>query len=408
MNPKTPRDVWRTPLLALLMVSILLFPVVENPGLAQERAGPIPGTGLLTREGDLAADLVAGVDRFLLRQLREAEQGRSEEWLRKYESGVAYTHSVAKNRARLREMLGVRDPLADPVVMNLSSTVEKSACLFEGERFSVFAVSWPAFGNVNGVGLLLRPAMGGQRTKPLGQVIAIPDCEVTPEQLAGLMEGLPPAAQTAKRLAESGCEVLVPLLINRAERLPGLSNREWLYRSAFELGRGLIAYELQKVLAAAQWMRQQESEFGSLGVVGWGEGGLLALYAGALETEFDVVGVSGYFDSRQNLWQEPIDRNVFGLLSVFGDAELASLILPRRLVVDGAAGPEASWSGARGAPWQLTSPSPEQMRNEFAKLAGWAEELKAGDCVQLVQAGGASGISEKGLAAFFEQLTESG
>ena len=408
MNPKTPRDVWRTPLLALLMVSILLFPVVENPGLAQESAGPIPGTGLLTREGDLAADLVAGVDRFLLRQLREAEQGRSEEWLRKYESGVAYTHSVAKNRARLREMLGVRDPLADPVVMNLSSTVDKSACLFEGERFSVFAVSWPAFGNVNGVGLLLRPAMGGQRTKPLGQVIAIPDCEVTPEQLAGLMEGLPPAAQTAKRLAESGCEVLVPLLINRAERLPGLSNREWLYRSAFELGRGLIAYELQKVLAAAQWMRQQESEFGSLGVVGWGEGGLLALYAGALETEFDVVGVSGYFDSRQNLWQEPIDRNVFGLLSVFGDAELASLILPRRLVVDGAAGPEASWSGARGAPWQLTSPSPEQMRNEFAKLAGWAEELKAGDCVQLVQAGGASGISEKGLAAFFEQLTESG
>ena len=47
-----------------------------------------------------------------------------------------------------------------------------------------------------------------------------------------------------------------------------------------------------------------------------------------------ACGVSGYFGPRENLWQEPIDRNVFGLLEQFGDAELAALIAPRKLIVE--------------------------------------------------------------------------
>ena len=66
-----------------------------------------------------------------------------------------------------------------------------------------------------------------------------------------------------------------------------------------------------------------------IGVTGYGEGGLLALYAAALDPRIDAALVSGYFDSRQNVWQEPIYRNVFGLLDQFGDAELASLVAPR-------------------------------------------------------------------------------
>ena len=74
--------------------------------------------------------------------------------------------------------------------------------------------------------------------------------------------------------------------------------------------------------------------------MGWGEGGMLALYAGALDRRIAAVCTSGYFDSRQNVWQEPLDRNVFGLLEQFGDAELASMIAPRRLVIEAARGPE--------------------------------------------------------------------
>ena len=48
----------------------------------------------------------------------------------------------------------------------------------------------------------------------------------------------------------------------------------------------------------------------------------------------DAVLVSGYFNSRQKVWDEPIYRNVWGLLSEFGDAEIASLIAPRTLVIE--------------------------------------------------------------------------
>ena len=51
----------------------------------------------------------------------------------------------------------------------------------------------------------------------------------------------------------------------------------------------------------------------------------------ALDQRIEAALVSGYFDSRQRLWEEPIYRNVFGLLREFGDAEIASLIAPRGL-----------------------------------------------------------------------------
>ena len=132
-------------------------------------------------------------------------------------------------------------------------------------------------------------------------------------------------------------------LIDRAPTIHQIPRRELLYRSAYELGRHLIGYELQKVLAAVDWFEreaQQQGRPARIGVIGWGEGGMLALYAAAVDTRLAVACVSGYFDSRQTLWQQPIERNVFGLLEQFGDAELASLIAPRALIVEAAVGPE--------------------------------------------------------------------
>ena len=175
----------------------------------------------------------------------------------------------------------------------------------------MYAVRWPAFGDVTGEGLLLVPTGG----KIVAGVVAIPDADQTPEMIAGLVEGVPAESQFARRLAESGCRVLVPVLIDRGVTHRRLSDREFLYRSAFELGRHLIGYEVQKVLAGVDGLlREAGAKDARVGVIGWGEGGLLALYAGALDTRISAVCVSGYFDSRQNVWQEPVYRNVFGLL----------------------------------------------------------------------------------------------
>ena len=43
---------------------------------------------------------------------------------------------------------------------------------------------------------------------------------------------------------------------------------------------------------------------------------------------------SGCFDSHERIWEEPLYRNLFGYLREFGDAEVASLIAPRGLVVE--------------------------------------------------------------------------
>ena len=66
---------------------------------------------------------------------------------------------------------------------------------------------------------------------------------------------------------------------------------------------------------------------------GYGEGGRLALFAGALEPRASTSSASAdRFRSRQALWEEPIDHNVWGLLEEFGDAgSMAAMIKsPRR------------------------------------------------------------------------------
>lgn len=335
---------------------------------------PLPGTEALTMSGDIASNLVAGVDRFLLRKIDESTARRAQFWHRDFSSPAAYNLSVETNRARLAHLLGVRDSRVANPQLTFPSTPAQSALVGRTEAYEIHAVTWPAFGDVTGEGLLVTPTRktGGLR------LVAIPDADQTPEQLVGLQGGIAPESQFARRLAESGCQVLVPTLIDRNKGphkgRARLTAREFLYRPAFELGRHLIGYEVQKVLAAVDWFSSPSA--GStgtdkvrIGVFGWGEGGMMALYAGALDTRIAAVGVSGYFDDRRRLWEQPIDRSVFGLFEQFGDAELASLILPRPLVIEAARGPELVISGeGGGAPARLQTPRLDTVQREVERV----------------------------------------
>jgi len=345
------------------------------------QAQPALETKLLTIEGDIASHLVAGVDRFLLRELSASVDRREKYWQRDFTSHAAYAKSVEQNRQRLAHIIGLRDQRVAFDGLTLGSTTAESSLVGQTDRIIVRAVSWPVFGDVTATGLLLEP----RGRDALANVIALPDCNQLPEQISGLAEGLPPKQQYARRLAESGCRVVVPLLINRAEKMSKLSNREFLYRSAFEMGRHLIGYEVQQSLAVVDWFSRRWSDT-QIGIIGWGEGGLIALYAAAVDTRIDVACVSGYFDSRQNIWQEPIDRNVFGLLEQFGDAELASLIAPRALIVDAARGPEATIPGGRGAPARVVSPALGSVRAEVARAQKLTDGLKPNPGIRLVAA----------------------
>ena len=109
--------------------------------------------------------------------------------------------------------------------------------------------------------------------------------------------------------------------------------------------------------------RSAEREEAKVGVVGYAEGGLVAFYAAAIDPRIDGALVSGYFDRRGRVWEEPIDRNIWSLLERFGDAEIASLVLPRHLVVEHAAVP--SFTSSKGA-WQ--TPAGASVRGEFGRI----------------------------------------
>jgi len=357
-------------------------------------AKALPGTELLTMEGDIASQMVSGVDKFLLRELDASVERREKHWKRDFSSTESYTRSIEPNRKRLALMLGVRDARVPFDAPELVGTTQQPALVGRGDGYEVYAARWPAFGDVHGEGLLLVPTTGN----PIADVVAIPDADQTPEQIVGLVEGVAAKSQYARRLAESGCRVIVPALIHRGPTINQISNREYLYRSAFELGRHLIGYEVQKVLAAVDWFERDANGKGGaakVGVIGWGEGGLLALYAGALDPRINAVCVSGYFDSRQNIWQEPTYRNVFGLLEQFGDAELASLIAPRALIVEAAKGPEVVVPPGTGgaAPSRLTTPRLDTVRKEVERARKLIKGLNPQPRLELV-------ISEDGAGPY--------
>jgi dienelactone hydrolase len=410
----------------LSILGTILLVISTTASLSQ----PLPGTAPLSIQGDIASNLVAGVDCFLLGQIERSVERRARHWHRDFSSPENYAKSLEPNRQRLAHILGLRDDRPRAMRLEYCSFEPGKGPLARGRACAVYRVRWPVLPGIYAEGLLLRPAIleddaatakrNGLRPPeptalPALCVLAIPDADQTPEQIAGLAEGVPPEAQFARRLAESGCQVLVPTLINRRVTHRKLANREFLYRPAFELGRHIIGYELQKILAGVDCLARESTDPKSkiknqksrIGVIGWGEGGLLAFYAGALDSRLDAVAVSGYFDRRQNVWQEPVYRNVFGLLEQFGDAELASMIAPRTLIIEAAKGPEIVVPpGTGGAPGRLVTPKLDDVRAEFERAKKFIAGLKPVPRFELVVSGDGAGPfgSDLALEKFLEAL----
>ena len=369
-------------------------------------ADTLPGTDALTTGGDLAAQMVTSLDEFVAQAVADSVESRQRLWNRDYRSHEAYADSIASNRERFRQYIGCVDERMPIDALHYIATTAQAAEIAKAEGYTVYAVRWPVFDSVDGEGLLLEPA-----DKPVAQVIALPDADWTPEMLVGLSDGISQKTQFARRLAEQGCRVIVPTLIDRDDRWSGnpkinrmtnQTHREFIYRMAFELGRHVIGYEVQKVLALVDWMSHEESQL-TIGVIGFGEGGLLTLYSAALDTRIDAAVVSGYFQSREGVWKEPIYRNVWALLHEFGDAEIASLIAPRTLIVEASRGVEVDGpppvrdGRAGAAPGKLVSPPIESVQAEFNRAQVVYDQLGIGQNINLVESEG--GVSSSGSDA---------
>ncbi len=297
--------------LSCLVSAFSAFAAVNNA------AEPLPNTKALTIEGNLSTKQVEGMHKYLDRELAASAKNRDAEWKKL---------DAAKHRDALKKMLGVVDARLAPRMEYVSGPGEP-AVVAECDAFTVYAVRWSVLPGVDGEGLLLEP-----KGKVKANVVAIPDALWTPEQIAGLTKDEKFAF--AQRLAEHGCRVVVPVLIDRNDNLSGseklkrgtnLPHREFVHRMAYQMGRTLVGYEVQKVLAAVDWFHAQDKKL-PIGVIGVGEGGRVALYAAAADSRINALHVACAFGPRESSHSEPLDRNLWNNVREFGDAEVASMV----------------------------------------------------------------------------------
>ncbi|MFM8577794.1 MAG: hypothetical protein ACKOCN_03190, partial [Planctomycetaceae bacterium] len=306
----------------------------------------LPGMERLSLERPLDEVMVEGIDRHLMNLTTRSAAARDR--LLPIEPDA-----IAASREQLRSLVGAVDPRVptDGGITSFerygatSEHVDESpgpAAIARGPDGFSIRVSRVRIDVLDGVtadGLMVEPS-----TPPLAFVVALGDAAWTPEQFVGIEPGVAPSAQLPRRLAEQSITVFVPTMIDRGTRLAGnpdvgftnQSHREFLHRTGFEVGRHPIGYEIQRVLAAVDRLVPMGRP---VGVAGVGEGGLVTLFAAALDERIDSALVSGSFGPAEDSWRQPIDRSIWRRLEAHGDAELAALVSPRRLVVEAAGVP---------------------------------------------------------------------
>jgi len=350
-------------IIVLFSAAVFAQPVEikKSPG------GPLPGTAKLDWEGDVVEKLIDAADAFFLNETLETVKRQESFWNRNLSGGEAYEKSLEANRKELARILGVVDPRVAFEAPEIINNLNRSGVIFETDHYAAYAVRWPVFDDYVAEGLLVEPKNGPPRQID----IVIPDAGEMPEDFI----------VTLCNADDKTVRTLIPPTVSRTlsefsapypkSRKAQLTNREFLYRAAFEMGRHLIGYEIQQVLALVDGHKNDpKTKNRPIGIRGHRDGGMIALYAGALDNRIDSVTVSGYFDNRNNMWEEPIDRNVFGRLERFSDAHLAAMVFPRTLKIitpeNGIV--EEIPRGKGGAIGKIVPPTPQAVDAE-AKLA---------------------------------------
>lgn len=360
--------------LRLSFLFLLCFPFITSAAGFCDEPDLVPGTTKLTETGDFSVKMAEGISRYLLRATENSVSQRNQYWKRDLSSPDHYTKSVEPNRRRFQKIIGAIDARIQSPKWEYLSGPDSPTIVTETQTYLIRAVRWPVLSGVFGEGLLIEP-----RNTPIANLIIIPDADQTPEMLIGFKESKTPSFNVLS-LANAGYRILIPQLINRECTWSGnpdismtnITHREWIYRQAYEMGRHIIGFEVLKMMSAVDLLTDSNTH--PVGIAGYGEGALIALYTSALDQRIGSTLVSGYFNQRDRLWTEPMYRNVFGLLREFGDAEIASLIAPRTLIIEHSRAPEVDGPPTKpanrrpsAAPGALTQPASTSVKNEVKR-----------------------------------------
>ncbi len=244
----------------------------------------------------------------------------------------------APDVTEFRRMLGIEDTLITPKPeqKQIGASAAHVASLVSWPILPTGNTSSTAGKQVRLYGILITPKAAG--THPA--VVAIHDANQSATDITGLTGNVQAQSQYASKLAEAGFVVFAPFFTQRRSfSQPWTDDRSWLFRLGYQVGRHLIGSEVQQVSAAYDFLSSHPSvDAGRIGVAGSAQGGLIAFYSAANDSRFKAALVANHFGPREKAYDEPEDRTLWKQMLRFGDDEVAKLIAPRRLILDGGDG----------------------------------------------------------------------
>lgn len=259
---------------------------------------------------------------------------REDHWDRDYGSIEAYRASVAPNRARWEDLLGTEwgtpaesfGPEREPFLETDAVEAEWHAIrLLEDTR-------------LRGRAVLGLPA-GAEAPRPL--VICAHGASSSPETTFGFGDDRDLYHAFARRLVEAGYAVLAP------RDLQGNHERRRLEVFAQSLGNTVWGLELFRTRRFLDYLEDHPLvDVGRVGMWGLSMGGASTLFHVPLLDRVDAAVCAGFFNHRlrKHVAEEPlyshfrpVEESVHfflpGWFRAFADADLASLICPRPLMV---------------------------------------------------------------------------
>ncbi len=374
---------------------LLITLIITSASYAQDGRSLLKGEAL-TWQGDLSERMVSGIDRFLMQKIAATKASRQQEWTNQSKAGTtAWSTHLEKERETLKQIWGMTGEREKPIPETALDPATLSPVTADFGGATVIPVKWRVAHGLDMAGLLVQPKKAVK-----ARLVMIPDADQTPELLAGIGSGKigdGPAPPPALYLAAQGIQVLIPALISRSQEFSGSPllniytnqpHREWIYRQGFNLGRHIIGYELLKIASCIDWLESQNAnsagEDTPVGVAGYGEGGMLALYTAAVDPRVSVLLTGGYLGNSESVWNEPIYRNLHGSLRHAGNSELLAMSAHAKVIVEYSRSPEVKnpplIEGRRGgaAPGTLTTPEKQAVEEEIAQAMRYRKWGKEG------------------------------
>lgn len=297
------------------------------------------------------------IERYLDRQVREAEKERDASWKRDLSGIAAYEKSIEPWRGKLWQLLGGSNYQSVPLNPKLELIKE-----FDG--YKAYRVWLTAFEDVTVYGVMLVPKGDGQ----FPALICVHGMTGTPESLCGLTEKPDYHNRLGAQAVEKGYLVFAPLNVNTQKR------RSWLDRKAIMVGQRLQALEQFKFWRVTDYLSgRPDVDPKRIGAYGISWGGRTVMNAAALDKRIAACAISGHFNDLVPKMIEPSPHYTafietaedYAFFSnharLFTDADVVSLICPRPFLIEQGRQDRVVW-------WPMSQRAFNQVKSIYQKL----------------------------------------